>query len=382
MRALKAVLLLLVVVIPLSVAVSWRDQAVTRGEALVRDLAAAKARVIPRVPAPKAPLHDNGFKCLAGMLDVTPADLSPFYGRGMDVLNDFVDGTRPVSELSPEVSARLKALSPWATSVRSCGESASLGFVEGLAPGTPPQQLRWDRLTVATPALIEFTALELRVLLADKQPEVALERCAATWATVADQSHLGLLGATFARMAVRRLAPACGAALAAAAPDVRVQAGKQWMPLKNRLATAAEILEFERLNTSLLVFAWVAPEAERAQLPPVTPLGSTDLKNRLRVLHMWVDWDAAMRKLVAAGPEERASASAAVDASLGELKLSAQYAPFLASYEETGLVLDLLTDLASGGEHPLPTGVTKNEKQLEYVNAQGERLVIPLAQPQ
>jgi len=182
-------------------------------------------------------------------------------------------------------------------------------------------------------------------------------------------------------MAVRRLAPACGAALAVAAPDVRVQAAKQWAPLKNRLATAEEILDVERLNTSLLVFAWVALEAQRAQLPAVAPLGSRDLKNRLRVLHLWVDWDAAMRKLapVANTPgREREAAATVVDAALGDLKLSAQYPSFLASYEETALVLDLLTDVATGAEKPLPTGVTRNEQQLEYVNLQGEHLVIPL----
>ena len=224
MRALKVIIGLLIVAIPASVFLGWHHQT-TRGlaQALVKDLAAAKSRVIARTPPPKAPTHENGFQCEGAMLDVTAADFSPFYGANSDRLKDFIEGTRPVSELPPEVSARLKALSPWAVSLRSCGDSARLAYVDGLGPGTPPQALRWDRFTSATPALIEFTALELRVLLADGQPEVALERCSATWTMVADQSHLGLLGATFARMAVRRLAPACGAALAAVPPEVRVQ---------------------------------------------------------------------------------------------------------------------------------------------------------------
>lgn len=381
MRALKLIIGLSIVALLVGAGLSWQIQTRALGEALVKDLAVAKSRVIERTPRPKAPLHDNGFQCLGEMLDVNPTDFSPFYGKEMDRLKDFIEGTRPIAELPPEVSAQLKALSPWAASLRSCGDSAKLAAVDGLAPGTPSQSARWVRLVDALPALIEFTALELRVLLADGQPEVALERCTATWAMVADQSHLGLLGATFARRSVRRLAPACGAALAAAPPDVRAQVAKQWAPLKNRLASAQEIIDLERLSTSLLLFAWVAPGAERAQLPQVTPRGSSDLKSRLRVQRLWSAWDPAMRKLAAVadvpGPE-RVAAAAGVDAALGDLKLSTQYASFLTSYEETSLVLDLLSDLAAEAEKPLPVGVTRNEQQLEYVNAQDQHLVIPL----
>ena len=97
---------------------------------------------------------------------------------------------------------------------------------------------------------------------------------------------------------------------------------------------------------------------------------------------MWREWDAAMRKLaaVADGPA-RAAAADAVDATLGDLKLSTQYASFLSSYEETALVLDLLSNLAAGADQPLPAGVTRTDQQLDYVNAQGQHLVIPLIKP-
>lgn len=382
MRA-KLIIGLVLLSLLASLGVAWRLQTRALGDALVQDLAAVKKVTLARTPAPRAPLHDNGLRCLGEMLDVTPGDLTPFAGEGKPALEPFIIGARPLSELPPEVRARLLALSPWAAAMRGCGDSMQLAWVEGLSPWTPSSHPRPQRLAAAMPALLEFTALELRVLLADAQPAVALERCGSTWAMAADQSHLGLLGATSARMAVRRLAPACAEALAAVSPEVRAQVARQWAPLKNRLASNGELVEHERLHLTLLAFAWVASEAQRAQLPPVSALGPADLKIRLRTERTWRGWDAAMRQLaaVAATPgPARDAAAAGVDRALEGAwgQLSSQYSTYLTTWEETAMLLDLLADLAAGGIKPLPPGVTRTATELDFVNAQGQHLVLPL----
>jgi hypothetical protein len=374
-----ALLIGLVVAVLGGLALTWTLQTRALAEALVKDLSVAKASVIERTPPARAPLHENGFACVGAMMDVTAADFAPFYGKDSAGLKEFITGQRPISELAPEVKTKMQAFSAWASSLRACGDSAKLVYVDGITPWAQPQQPRTARLADAIPALIEFTALELRVLIADGQPEVALERCSATWAMVADQSHLGLLGALHARMAVRRLAPACAEALAAAKPDVRAQAATQWAPLVSRLAPAHELIELERLNISLLVYARVSPESLSTQLG-VTPT-QADLRGRVAVGRMWRAWDEAMRKLIGLADvpgTARVDAATSVDATR-DLNVSMQYAKFLGAYEETTLLLGVLTELAAGGAKPLPAGVTKTARGLEYDNGDGQKLLIPTA---
>lgn len=372
MRKLLLALLVLAA-IPVVLFLIWDTQTRTLAHSLTADLTAVKARVIRRDPPPKVPLHDNGYQCLGAMLDVTPSDLGPFSPKNLASLEPFITGAKPISELSAEVRASMVSLSPWANSMRSCGDSHQLAWVEGVSLWAAANNLRWVRLTEVMPSLIEFTALELRVLLADGQPEVVLERCGATWAMVADQSHLGQGGAMNARTAVRRLAPACGAALAAVPAEVKTQVAGQWAPLRNRLAPAKEIIEAERLGNSLRTFAWVADDASRAQLPGVVVPAMTSFSSKLSTGRTWRSWDAAMRELVAAaeGPE-RAATAARVEAIA-----PSQYLKFLSSYEEAFVLLDVLADLAAGGSKPLPAGVTKKEKALEYVSPQAQTLLIP-----
>jgi hypothetical protein len=384
MKRIILVLTVLALATPVALFLTWDTQTRTLGNALLADLTTAKKVIITRTPPPQAPLHENGYQCVGGMMDVTPTDFAPFYGQ-QSGLEDYITGTKPISDLPRDVRARMQSFSPWATSLRGCGESLQLSWVDGISPWAPETQLRQARLAAAIPALIEFTALELRVLLADQQPEVALERCTQTWAMVADQSHLGLVGALHARMAVRRLAPACGAALAAVPPEVRTQVAKPWAALRSRLAPAHELIELERLKSSLVVFAWVSGDAIRPQLPPAAlPVGEPGLKRRLRVGRLWHQWDGAMRKLgsVADAPgAERVGASEAVDAVFAgttDVNAATQYAKFLTAVEETAVVLDLFADLAAGGTKPLPAGVTKTDKGLEYDNGQGQKLVIAI----
>ncbi|MDP1826502.1 MAG: hypothetical protein Q8L48_24750 [Archangium sp.] len=369
---------------PVALFLTWDTQTRNLGNALLAELTTAKKTLITRTPPPQAPLHDNGYQCVGAMLDVTASDFAPFYGKEKP-LEDFITGAKAITDLPEDVRAKMKAFSPWATSLRGCGESMKLSYVEGVAPWAPDTHPRQVRLASAIPALIEFTALELRVLLGDQQPEVALERCSQTWAMVADQSHLGLAGALHARMAVRRLAPACGEALAAVPADVRAQVAKPWASLKNRLATPHELIDLERLKLSLVVFAWVSGDPIRTQLPPAAlPVGAPGLKRRLRVGRLWHQWDAAMRKLssVADAPgAERVSASEAVDATFEgttDVNAATQYAKFLAASDETAVLLDLFADLAAGGTKPLPAGVTKTGLGLEYDNGQGQKLLIAI----
>lgn len=373
----KLLLLLLVLAaLPLVLFLTWDTQTRTLANALTAELTAGKARVIKRDPPPKVPLHDNGFQCLGAMLDVTPTDFGPFSPKNLASLDPFITGAKPIAELSPDVRAGMLTFSPWAASMRSCGDSNQLAWVEGILPWPPANNLRWRRLTDVMPSLIEFTALELRVLIADGQPEVALERCGATWAMVADQSHLGQAGAMHARLAVRRLAPACGEALAKAPPEVRTQVAKQWAPLRNRLAPSKELIEAERLGNSLRTFAWVADEASRAQLPFVVAPSDASFMSKVRTGRTWRDWDGAMRELAAVADKpspERSSAAARVEGIA-----PSQYGQFLSSYEEAFVLLDLLADLAAGGGKPLPEGVTKKEKALEYVSPQAQTLLIPI----
>ena len=374
MRRILIVIVLLAVGIPGGLFLTWDTQTRTLGNQLISDVTAAQKQVFNRTPPPRAPLHDNGYQCLGGMMDVTPSDLRPFSPGAASALEPFITGQKPITELPPEVRARMLAISPWASSLRACGESLHLSWVDGLSPWAPVNQPRLLKLGVAVPSLIEFTALELRVLLADGQPEVALERCTQTWAAVTDQSHLGLAGALNARMAVRRLAPACGEALAKAPAEIRKQVAPQWAGLSSRLASAAEVVEAERLAGSLRVFAYVSDGPIRERLPGVVTAGPTDFMSVMRVGRTWRKWDAAMRKLAAeaAGPG-RDAASAAVDA-----LVPSQYAGALRAYDETPVLLGLLADLAAGSDKPLPAGAKKTEQGLEYDNGQ-QKLIIPLA---
>lgn len=365
MRRLLLLLAVLVIAIPGILFLVWDAQTRALGNTLVADFTAAKARVITRTPVPRAPLHENGYQCLGQMLDVTAPDYGPF---GAPELADFITGKKPITELSPDVRARMLKFSPWAVTLRGCAESLELRWVDGLSPWAPPTHPRQLRLAGAIPALIDFTALELRVLLGDGQPEVALERCTATWATVADQSHLGLVGARHARKAASTLAPACGEALAKAPAEAKAQIARQWPHLRNRLAPVKELIEAERLGSSVRTFAWVSSEAITSQLPGVVAPGTSGLMSRIAAGRTWRAREAALRALAQTSGAERTRAADAIEPGLGQ---------DLTAYEETFVLFELLADLAAGGSKPLPAGVTRTEQGLEFASADGQKLVIP-----
>lgn len=179
MRKILIVAVLLAIALPGALFLMWDTQTRTLGNQLISELTTAQKQTFTRTPPPRAPVHENGFQCLGAMLDVTP-DLRPFNPGPASAFDAFITGEKPISELPADVRARMVNLSPWAASLRACGESLQLTFVDGLAPWAKVTHPRFIKLGEAVPALIEFTALELRVLLADQQPEVALERCAST----------------------------------------------------------------------------------------------------------------------------------------------------------------------------------------------------------
>ena len=67
-------------------------------------------------------------------MDVTPTDFAPFYGK-QSGLEDFITGAKPISELPGDVRAKMQSFSPWATSLRGCGESLQLGGIPRQQPG-------------------------------------------------------------------------------------------------------------------------------------------------------------------------------------------------------------------------------------------------------
>ena len=79
-----------------------------------------------------------------------------------------------------------------------------------------------------------------------------------------------------------------------------------------------------------------------------------------------------MRRLAdqASSPD---AASAEVDA-----LVPSHYAGALKAYDETPVLLGLLTNLASGADKALPAGAKKTELGVEYDNGQ-QKLIIPVA---
>jgi hypothetical protein len=336
--------------IPVVLFLTWDTQTRTLGNALIADVSTTKQKTIKRDPEPRSPMHENGFQCLGSMLDVTPGDFGPFGAKNVGSLEPFISGAKPVTEVPPEIRTSMLTFSPWAGSMRGCGDSKQLTWVEGLSPWAPQTNARRVRLAEAMPALIEFTALELRVLIADGQPEVALERCSATWGLAADQTHLGKVGAVNARLAVKRLAPACGDALNAVPPEVKAQLAKQWSAIESRLAAPRELVEAERLNTSLRTFAWVSDEAIRAQLPGLTMSSDTAFMNRVNTGRSWRAWDTAMRKLISVADVAGAERQQAADGV--EALVPSQFATVLNEYEQTGALLDAMAAMASAPKSP------------------------------
>ena len=348
-------------------------------EEVTRELALATRRIIERNPPAQNPLHDNGFQCLAGMLDVMPKELAPFEAPPDLAMQELLSGQHP-ERVDATLRARLQALTPWMKSMRECGHSARLGFNAGLTPWEAPT-LRQGQLSRAVVVFFRITNVELQALLADGQPAIALERCSETMALGADLTHLGIQGSALMRIGLRTVVPLCATALAASEPDVKAQVAKQWALLPARLAPPRELVETERLSTAVLGLGWSAGLPNAAPGPEVM-----GFLNRVKTQRLWANFDQAMRKLadVAATPgPARVDASQAVlktwSASWvppGSATVGLDYETFLVGEEENDEVLTLLLALALGDESPRPH-VTRGQGFVTFTPTGAEPLISP-----
>jgi hypothetical protein len=377
-RMVAMLVVLLLVLAGATVGVHQRKTAKLRDD-VARDLELATKRVIERNPPAQNPLHENGFQCLAGMLDVLPKDLAPFEAPPDLAMQELLSGQHP-ERLDASMRARLQALTPWMKSMRECGHSARLGFNAGLTPWDSPT-LRHGQLLRALVVFFRFANVELQALLADGQGAAALERCSETLALGADLTHLGIQGSALMRIGLRTVVPLCATALAASEPEVKAQVARQWATLPARLAPAQELVEAERLSTAVLGLGWSAGLPNAAPAPEVM-----GFLNRVKTQRLWANYDEAMRKLaaVAATPgPARVEASQAVlktwSASWvppGYATVGLDYEKFLVGEDENDEVLTLMLALALGDESPRPH-VTRGQGFVTFTPTGAEPLIIP-----
>jgi hypothetical protein len=328
--------------------------------ALDADVDAYSRRRIERSPPPVTPKHHDGFACLGAMLDVTPRDMKPF-SEIIGDLDAIVAGKAPVPA---ELSDRAAALAAWGRSLRECSQSAYLSYTDGVSPFADEKHPRFKRWNVVM-ALGRLTVVELAQRLGAGRADEALDLCTQTLPLYFDLTHLGLLGAMLGVSGSQRLAPQCAAALAQATPEARRRAAAEWKQLGSRIAGNPEVLEAERLLTSMLVFQAVATGPADRPLPvEALPLAAAGPFVRVAVAALWGRWDKALRRLVAVsgspGPE-RLAASRAIDALLTEWwvpevvgGLTPEYEKFLVRLDETRATWEFLVQLAEGGPHSPP----------------------------
>jgi hypothetical protein len=345
---------------------------------VTQDLEQARKRVVARSPPTTNALHDDGFHCLAGLLDVAPKSFSPFDEKPDARLLALFSGQHP-ELVDATMRERLLLFSPWVKSLRECSHSARLTFTSGLTPWDSPT-LRNGQLSHSMVALFRFTNVEVQALLTDGQVSTALERCTETLQLGTDLTHLGIQGSALLRVGLRTIVPLCATALAASEPEVKAQVAKQWAALPARLATTEELVDDERLASAVLGFGWSAglPGAKQPEVATWNERVGTQL--------LWRRHDQAMRKLhdVAAtpGPARTAASEKVVDSFQGWMVApqyvasSLQYEPFLVGEEENGEVLSLLLALALGDENPHPH-VTRGDGFVTFQPSNADPLVIP-----
>ncbi|MDP1826501.1 MAG: hypothetical protein Q8L48_24745 [Archangium sp.] len=364
--------------------VSWHLETRALRAALVSDIEAELARTIARHPKPDAPKHENGYACFVKVIEAMPADLSPFDHKSGATLAELLDA----GVLTDAWQEKVERLEPWAESARGCGDSAGLEYVEGVTPFTSFRDRRSEGGNDAILALSRLARLRVRV--ATETAEAIAERCAATLEVAIDRSHVNLIGAMIAGAAVRQLTPSCGEALQQLSSETRPRFATRMEQLRARLVANHELLETERMIMSLELFGWTLSPAEREKVPEGDHMMAETLANpalRFAILRMWGRWDGAMRQLAAnanATGLARQEASRGIDEVFNTWWMPAElsvggpnYDRFFVRNEETAILLQLLADLATGGERPLPRRVTRETEGLVFTNFEGVRLIIP-----
>lgn len=374
----------LVLVMVTGLFVSWHVQTRALGAALVRDVESTLATTLERNSGPGAPKHENGYACFAQAVDAMPADVSPFDQKSAPALAQMLDA----GVVFEVWQAKVASLEPWAASVRSCGDSARLQFVPGVTPFAPFAEPLAEAGNQAVNVLSRLARLQART--AGEEPEVIAARCVATLEVALDRSRVHLIGAMIAAAAVRQLTPSCGEALQHLGGEARPLFGARLERLRSRLVTNHELLDHERVLMALELFSWTLTPEERAKLPPGGNMMRETLANpvlRFALARSWGRWDSAMRQLAASadapGPA-RIAASGRLDEAFnawwmpGELSVGGPgYDRLLVRNDETAILLQLLADLAAGGERSLPPQVTREAEGLVFTNFEGVRLIIP-----
>lgn len=373
----------LVVLMVAGLLLSWHLQERALGEALVADITATMARPIERSAKPESFKHENGYACFAGMVDVTPKDLSPFEMKDSEVLKEVMDAGVMPEALLPKVTS----LEPWAESMRACGDSEQLKFVDGVTPFASFGDAKSERGNQALLALSRLTRLQARMLARDEQWQTIAERCAGTLEVALDRSHVNLIGAMIAASAVKQLSPQCGVALQRASAEARPALAKRFGALPSRLVSSREVVEVERQTLGLMMYGWRLSSEVRATLPSGEQLVAEEWWPRFMSARLWSRWDRSMRQLSVAaeqGEAARLDASRAHDRVMevwwapAELSGQPDYEKFFVRLDETALLLRALSELAAAREVTLSPKLARTAEGVEFTDFKGEKLLIPL----
>ncbi|MFZ5440725.1 MAG: hypothetical protein ACOZQL_12010 [Myxococcota bacterium] len=301
------------------------------------------------------PIHDNGFQCLKLLLDVTRPDAASAF-----------ETAAPEETQGDALRSQVAGAAAWVQGVRECASSARVTFVDGLSPDQPDARAR-GLLRTVIPRLFHFTAAELRLLLADQQPGLALERCTASLSLAVDLSQLGADGVEVTRGGLEALAPGCARALAAAKPEERAEIAKAWSAIPTRMVTAPQLVARERLAGTV---RWFGAAADLPGAP-----GPQGFVPRLRHARAALDFDAAMRN--AQTEPTRADALERVKAALPADAGTFDLARALGRREEASELLTVLLAVALDDKSERPRAV-RTDAQVTWTPASGAPVVLPL----
>ncbi|MFT3713233.1 MAG: hypothetical protein QM817_36725 [Archangium sp.] len=364
-RGLLVVAVLVVVLIAGFVLATVRNNH-QLGDRLATDLETLRARRIKllRPDGAPPPRNTNGFACLAGVMKTAPTNVTALNDPKLE-LTPVMRGEKPVSELDAGVVATVESLRPWVEAMRTCSDASELQWVEAMEP--------WESGPTPWISVMRQSAIDARLLLADRQPEHALAVCTEGLEYSLDLSRVGLLGAMLSTAGLRMLAPVCSEAWAASSKESHDSLGPRWVLLGTRLASDEEMLEVERVTMELSLFRQFATDEARAKYPATRDAFQFTFVERLALARLWGRWDAAMRDLaVAKDAAAREKADLPLrenpwwlprDALLGGSNEG--YTKFLTRLESSRALLNVLSSLATGAKTPLPPGATEKDGVIE-----------------
>lgn len=226
------------------------------GEALVRDVARL-SEPQPQAPAPFATPGDM-LACLE-QRDVTPLRSTPELLRATDALNDFLEGTSPISALPRAIADELPAMISRSHEVTKCAWSVTTS-------------VDWRAIGASSTAdQFEFTQtvpLAIRALLERSRADEALALCGGlvAWARAQPVSR-GLLGSMGASSLLAKAAPPCVAAIDAASTGAKRDFVVRVQAMRGRLIGFAEVLELERVQMQLGLYRHHLSDAQLQRLP-------------------------------------------------------------------------------------------------------------------